>query len=344
MATQRGSSWQGTVYHKDLPAGRARRNFETKRDAEAWEHESKARLMRGEPIDMGEGHKAGQARKAGQPYTLRELVEHVAHTRWKKTSAGIRQHRNAELIAAIIGPNKPISAVTKVDVDKARGQLLQEGNSPATVNRKVAALSTCLSEAVESGIIQAKPKMAKYKESEHRIRRFTPEEEAFALSFFERMSEPDMADYVALSLDTGMRQGEVLNLRFQDCDTDKATVWGTGAKSGRTRSIPLTKRAKAVLERRRAGKRPSDRVFEGWDRYGLDRHWTKLREALHLTDDAQFVPHVLRHEFCSRLADKGLNAAVIQQLAGHSTLAITQRYIHVKAEHLVRAIRELEAA
>lgn len=344
MATQRGQSWQGTVYNKDLPAGRARRNFDSKREAEAWEMDSKARLLRGEPIDMGEGAKAGVARKAGQPYTLRELVEHVAHTRWKKTSAGIRQHRNAELIAAIIGPNKPISAVSKVDVDKARGQLLNEGNSPATVNRKVAALSTCLTEAIEAGIIQAKPRMAKYRESEHRIRRFTPAEEAFALTFFERMGEPDMHDYVVLSLDTGMRQGELLNLRYQDCDAEKATVWGTGAKSGKTRSIPLTKRAAAVLARRSEGKRPSDRVLDGWDRYGLDRHWTKLREACHMVDDAQFVPHVMRHEFCSRLADKGLNAAVIQQLAGHSTLAITQRYIHVKAEHLVRAIRELEAA
>jgi integrase len=346
MATQRGQSWQGTVYGKDLPAGRARRNFETRKEAEAWEHDSKARMMRNEPIDMGEGQQAGVARRAGQPYTLRELIEHVAHTRWRKTAAGIRQHRNAELIAGIIGPNKAIRAITKVDVDKARGQLLNEGNSPATVNRKVAALSTCLTEAIEAGLIEAKPKMAKYKESEHRIRRFTPEEERFALTYFERMSMPDLADYVVLSLDTGLRQGEVLNLRFQDCDADKLTVWGTGAKSGKTRSVPLTKRVKAVLERRRAseGVVGSTLVLAGWDRWKIDHQWTKLRETLHLTDDAQFVPHVMRHEFCSRLADKGLNAAVIQQLAGHSTLAVTQRYIHVKAEHLVRAIRELEAA
>lgn len=346
MATQRGSSWQGTVYDKALPAGRARRNFETRKQAEAWEHDSKARLMRGEPIEMEESQKAGAARRAGQPYTLRELIEHVAHTRWKTTAAGPVQHRNAELIATIIGPNKAIKAITKVDIDRARGILLNQGNSPGTVNRKVAALSTCLSEAVEAGLIEAKPKMAKYKESEHRIRRLTPEEETFALTFFERMSMQDLADYVVLSLDTGLRQGEVLNLRFQDCDADKLTVWGVGAKSGKTRSVPLTKRVKAVLERRRAGEGVigSTLVLAGWDRWMIDRQWTKLREALHMTDDAQFVPHVMRHEFCSRLADKGLNAAVIQQLAGHATLAVTQRYIHVKAEHLVRAIRELEAA
>jgi site-specific recombinase XerD len=61
-----------------------------------------------------------------------------------------------------------------------------------------------------------------------------------------------------------------------------------------------------------------------------------------LLDDRDFVPHIMRHEFCSRLADRGLNAAVIKELAGHSSLVVTQRYIRVGAQALVDAIAALE--
>lgn len=344
MPTQRGQSWQGVVYHQSLPGGRARRNFDTKDEAAAWEMESRAKLLRGQPIDMGENAKAGAARKAGEPYTLAELIQHVAATHWKGTAAETRQLRNAEMIGGIIGMSRPFASITKLDIDKARGVLLEQGNSHSTVNKKVSALSLCLTQAAKSGLLASKPLIDRYRTKQGRIRRFTPEEEQFVLTFFERISMPDMVDYVILSLDTGMRQGEVLNLRFDDCDGDKVTVWGTGAKSGRTRSIPLTNRAKAVLARRSVGKRPSTRVLDGWNRFQITDQWQKPREALGLLDDRDFVPHVMRHEFCSRLADRGLNAAVIKELAGHSSLAVTQIYIHIKADALVAAIKTLELA
>lgn len=341
MPTKRGTSWQGVIYHKDLPGGRARRNFDKEKDAKAWELDSKSRLIRGEPIDMGENVKQSERRRSGLPHTLHELVSHVETTHWAAKSSGQRQADNAYAIVKLIGPNKAVADMNKADIDRARGKLLEMGNSPATVNRKVAALSKCLTEAVEMGLIAAKPKAAKYKEAEHRIRRFTSQEEATALAYFERMGEPDMVDFIAFSLDTGLRQGEVLNLRHRDADGRTVTVWGTGAKSGKTRSVPLTSRARGILERRKG--KAGDLVFS-MTRFALAWQWEKLSQVMGLTDDPQFVPHIMRHEFCSRLADKDLNAAVIQQLAGHSTLAITQRYIHVRAEHLVRAINALEDA
>jgi integrase len=341
MPTKRGTSWQGVVYHKDLAGGRARRNFDNEKAAKAWELESKSRLLKGEPIDMGENVAQSERRRSGLPYTLLELVEHVSSSRWKGTAGFKSQTANAVEIAKLIGPNKPVADVNKADIDRARGKLLDQGNAPATVNRKSTALATCFTEAVHMGLIPGKPVFSRYKEAEHRIRRFTPEEEATALDWFTRMGELDMVDFIALSLDTGLRQGEMLALRHRDADGRVVHVWGTGAKSGKTRSVPLTARARGILERRKG--RPGDPVFE-MTRFALSWQWEKLAQALGLTDDPQFVPHIMRHEFCSRLADKDMNAAVIQQLAGHSTLAITQRYIHVRADHLVRAINALEAA
>lgn len=339
MATKRGTSWQGVVYGKGLAGGRARRNFETKKEAEAWELDSKARLLRGEPIDMGEN----VARHDGVPVTLHDLVEHTARVRWatQGRSGTIQTTRGREIVK-LIGPSLHITKLNKHHIDVARAKLLESGKSTATVNRFVAALSTCLTNAVDMDIIARKPKCDKYDENEHRIRRFTPAEEAKALDFFERAGLQGMYDYLIVSLDTGLRQGEVLNLRQRDVEGDKLTVWGTGAKSGKTRPVPLTARVKVILEKRRTDD-PAAFVFDGLNEGVIRRMWDKLASRMGLKDDPQFVPHILRHEFCSRLADRDLNAAVIQALAGHSTLAVTQRYIHVRGDSLIRAIKQLEA-
>lgn len=341
MAAKRGSSWEGTVNHKGQ---RYRRSFPTEQQADAWVLESKAKLIRGEAIDMGENVQT--KRKGNLPYTLDELVKHVYETHWAPMAGGEKALVNAKSIIGIIGPNLPVHKLGKIEIDKARAKLLADGNAPGTVNRKIAALSKALSEAEDLGVIERKPKLTRYKESEHRVRRFTPDEERRALAFFERIGNQDMADYTVLSLDTGMRQGEVLGLHFADAQEGRVTVWGIGAgkqrtKSGKSRTVPLTSRAQAVLDRRQrdlGGKV----VFPSLNKNQVSHYWGRMAEALGLDEDKQFVPHILRHEFCSKLAANGENAVVIQKLAGHSTLAVTQRYVHLFGAELDGAIERLE--
>lgn len=332
--TQRGSSWQAQVNHK---SDRYRRNFDTQLEAKQWEADSKARLLRGEAPDMG----AAAKRQEGVPHTLAELANHVYLTHWAPMASGVKQLANALDIIGHIGPSVAFAKISSFEIDKARGALLAGGNSTSTVNRKVAALSLMLTKAQDAGLIDRKPKLAKYKVSEGRIRRVTPAEIDAVCAFFLHIGQTDMVDYVLLSLDTGARQGEVLQLRFQDCDDRKLTIWGTEAKSGKSRSVPLTVRAKEIITRRRTATNAAT-LFPDLNRWSVAHYWDRVREAMNLKDDKHFVPHALRHEFCSRLADRGLNAAVIKELAGHSTLAITQRYIHIGAQALVDAISALD--
>lgn len=120
---------------------------------------------------------------------------------------------------------------------------------------------------------------------------------------------------------------------------------GTGAngqrsKSGKSRSVALTSRAQAVLDRRREAIKGKE-VFPGFNKNHVAHYWGRMAETLGLDEDKQFVPHALRHEFCSRLASNGENAAVIQQLAGHSSMSVTQRYIHLFGDELDGAIERL---
>lgn len=340
MAKPRGSSWEGTVNFKGK---RFRRSFMTEQEASLWELDTQTKLIKGEPIDMGE---RVAKRKGDLPFTLSELAQHVYDTHWSPMPSGDKQLINAQSIIGIIGANLPIAKLTKADIDKARAKLLADGNAPGTVNRKIAALSRAMTEAEELGIIDRKPKFSRYKESEHRVRRFTDKEEKLVLAFFERISHQDMQDYVVISVDTGMRQGEVLALHHEDAQDGRVTVWGSGAngqrsKSGKSRTVPLTERAKAVLDRRRE-ELGGREVFPNLNKNQVAHYWGRMAETLGLDHDKQFVPHVMRHEFCSRLASKGENAAVIQKLAGHSTMTVTQRYIHLFSDDLDGAIKRME--
>ncbi|OYW66677.1 MAG: hypothetical protein B7Z40_10525 [Bosea sp. 12-68-7] len=80
-------------------------------------------------------------------------------------------------------------------------------------------------------------------------------------------------------------------------------------------------------------------IFHGLSKERVRWLWQGLSDALNVHHDPQFVPHILRHEFCSRLADRGLNASLIQQAAGHLSISTTQRYIHVSGQALMDAMR-----
>lgn len=67
-----------------------------------------------------------------------------------------------------------------------------------------------------------------------------------------------------------------------------------------------------------------------------------MREALGMQHDKQFVFHVFRHTFCSRLVQAGVPIEVVQKLAGHETLQMTMRYAKLAPRNLTSAISVLE--
>lgn len=336
--TPRGSGFQAQVNHK---GARYRRDFRTIGEAKLWEAQAKAALLDGRAPEMG----AQAHARNGMPRTLKELIDHVYDTHWVGTESGEHQRANAMAVAVIVGPHTAIEKVTKLVLDRAKAKLLEGGNSPATVNRKLAAVSKCMTVALDLELIARKPRVEKFKETEGRVRRFTPDEEAAAVKFFEHIGHPELADYVLLSVDTGLRQSEMLSLTFRACSGDVIQLAGDDTKSGKNRTVPLTKRAKDIIKRRREDTMRIDyRVLGDLSVRSIHHYWNRLKETMELSNDANFTPHIMRHEFCSRLADRNLNAAIIQRLAGHASMVTTQRYIHVSGRSLVDAIGALEAA
>jgi integrase len=329
--TQRGKSWQATVHHQ---GARYRESFPTEAEAKAWELQTKAALVRGEnlPSKDGSGNNSG-------PKTLQELFELCYQRFWKNSKSSKTAYYNAKKCIDTLGPHLPPSAVNEQRIDDMVFLFESEGTADSTINRRLSALSKMLTFALERGYILRKPKIDRKKEPEHRIRYITEEEEEGMIAYFNHIGQPDMADIVAVGVDTGMRRGEILKMAKRDLSDSLITLWET--KGGKPRSIPLTTRAKEILNRRAEGLEREDKLFKDWTPDRIRHYWDLGRRHLGLMRDPQFIPHAMRHTFCSRLVQRGVDIVTVSKLAGHSSIQMTMRYAHLSPDNLVLAIKAL---
>ena len=115
-----------------------------------------------------------------------------------------------------------------------------------------------------------------------------------------------------------------------------------GKSKAAKRILPLVPEAYAVLERRRneQGKPEDGWVFPSSAREGhLNGDTTKDQHAIALKNSkvARFEPYILRHTALTRLAESGCDVFTLARIAGHSSIAITQRYVHPQADAVERA-------
>ena len=331
--TKRGRKWQATVNHK---GERYRRTFDVYADAETWEAQTKLDLRAGRPVDLGESTKG-----VSTGVTLSRLREETLTHHWASVKDKRGPDMNTRMVIDMLGPDLPVTKVNARRVEDMILKLTQMGNSDSTINRKLSALSTMLKYAVKHQYIPTMPAIPRRKEPENRIRWMTDEEEAEMLAFFQYIGQEDMEDFVKVALDTGLRRGEMLRVQARDVHQQKLHVWES--KSGKSRSVPLTKRAAAVLGKRiNRTEHPTDKLFGDWSEDSLRHYWDRARHHLGLMRDPQFGIHVMRHTFCSRLAMKGVPMPAIKELAGHSSIVTTQRYVHMSPDSLSDAIGTLE--
>jgi integrase len=151
-------------------------------------------------------------------------------------------------------------------------------------------------------------------------------------------------------IDTGLRIGETLALTWTHIGLEPkqgASLGWVYVEKGKTkyakRYVPLTVRARDILEKLKKESK-SAFVFPAAGGGQLSRHWASeqfrsLRDAMELPDDC--VTHSTRHTFCTRLGESGCDAFTIMRLAGHSSIVISQKYVHPTPALLENAIGKL---
>lgn len=220
--------------------------------------------------------------------------------------------------------------------------------SPATVNRQLATLRKLLRMSQEWKVIDRVPRIRLLPGERNRSFVLNFEQERLYLEF---APEP-LHDIAVLLLDTGMRVGEALCLRWTDVHLDPAPkakygyirIWEGKSKYAK-RNLSLTGRVAAMFDHRSERGRDGYVFAEGKEKpilgTSLNHQHQKVRKLLKLPKD--FVIHSFRHTMLTRLGESGADAFTIMRIAGHSSITVSQKYVHPTPESLERAFQRLEA-
>jgi integrase len=228
------------------------------------------------------------------------------------------------------------SAFDQGTLDDLIGKLRERGNSNATINRKMAALSKLLRKACKMGDIHSLPEFRRQKERSGRIRFLEYGEEDRLFAAIKARCE-DSHRLSLFLVDTGCRLGEALGLIWNDIQQHRVSFWIT--KSGRSRTIPLTQRAEEAVRIDAAGRKGPFSMLTG---VSFRAVWNDAKNEVGLGDDDQVVPHILRHTCASRLVQGGIDIRRVQMWLGHQTLQMTMRYAHLATNDLDSCLNVLD--
>ncbi len=268
--------------------------------------------------------------------------------------------------------NKQLNKVTSWDIESWRSKRHKDGLNVTTSNRYIGTLKAMFNRAVEWEVIEHNPiaKIKKQKSDNRAIVRYLSTDEEARLraslrSRDRRLAESNpfyaggrfvslkailggYADHIhpmiLLLMNTGMRRGEMFNLRWQDVDfiNKRITVIGNTSKTGQTRYIPLNVEAFNVLQMwSKQTQRENGFVFIGKNgsRFtNIDKAWKVLLREAKIND---FRLHDLRHHFASRLVSAGVDLNSVRELLGHSDIKMTLRYAHLAPGRLIDAVAVL---
>jgi len=210
-------------------------------------------------------------------------------------------------------------------------------------------LRTLLTAAVETGALEAMPELPKPPPPGRKLPSAPSTEEVEGML---GKAEGWLRVAIALAAFAGLRQGEVRALEVRDVELKLSVVTvrralsendSVAPKSGHERVVPLWPRLAEVLTEALRGKLPAARVVLNQSGQTPSRQavWTELNALLgrHKLPKRSF--HALRHYFLTALVRGGANLEAVRELAGHSKLHTTQRYVHATGADLRDAIGRL---
>ncbi|HEX7998662.1 MAG TPA: site-specific integrase [Pyrinomonadaceae bacterium] len=211
--------------------------------------------------------------------------------------------------------------------------------SPATVNRELAVLSAILTLAVDDELIPGNPcrRVKPMRADNERSRYLSKDEEKRLFAALD--GEPLLQDIVTMAIHTGMRRGEIFNLRWFDVDFSRGVIHVRNTKTSKDRVVPMNAAAREMLERQ---PKTSGYVFPSPKTGGrLVDIKKKFNEACATAEIDDFRFHDLRHTAATRLADAGVNVIVIAEILGHGDIRTTKRYSHAMEEAKREAVEKL---
>lgn len=327
--------------------------------------------------DVVKGVDPTAVKKQSQTLSLKAFIENEYRS-WVMT----HRKTGVKTIARIRGcfyknfADRKLAEITAINVEQWRTQKITLGIATETINRDIATFKAALSKAVEWGFIESHP-LAKLKlfktDTSAKIRYLNHNEEISlrrSIDFREERIKLERANYnnwrkkrnypllpdlsslhfvdyikpmILISLNTGLRQGELFNMKWCDINFDRQilTISGDIAKNGKTRHIPLNDEAFITLEKWYELTSKQSFIFqnlEGNKFNNVRKAWLNLLKTANIEN---FRWHDMRHHFASCLVMAGVDLNTVRELLGHSDIKMTLRYAHLAPEHKAAAVAKL---
>ncbi|MBT4934311.1 MAG: site-specific integrase [Rhodospirillaceae bacterium] len=315
--------WQAKVRRRGYPS--QAKTFETKREAEAWVSVIESEMTRSVFVDRS------RAERETLNQVIQNYIDNIAPDhkggdseilrlkKFKRDQSKLCQHAMATLKIE--------------DFEAYRDRRLKvEKKAPATVKRELALLHSVIESARRRlGLIENPiSDVRRPRVQNNRIMRFQDGEEEALMTALDGCRNSWVKPAVILALETAMRRGELLDLRWENINLKDRTAHLPDTKNGESRDVPLSPIALQTLK-------DLPRSLKGYvfptSAEGIKSAYERARKR---ADMEHFNFHDLRHEAISRLFERGWNVMEVAAVSGHKDLQSLKRYTNLKARDLAQ--------
>lgn len=312
--------------------------FKRLTDAKKWIQDTESAIREGRHFKTAEAKKHTFADLVSRyvkdvlpQYNQRERKERKAKLEWWSDEIGVYL----------------LSDVTPALLVESRDRL-SASKSPATVVRYLAALSHAFTVATnEWQWLHENPvkKVKKPKEPRGRVRFLDDAERERLLNACQESKNTLLYLCVILGLSTGMRQSELMNLKWSDVNLKDGFIILHETKNGERRRVPLAGHGLELLrEHAKVRRLDTDLLFPSSHHSGKPNNLrSAFLYALERAGITDFHWHDLRHCTASYLAMNGASLAEIAEVLGHKTLAMVKRYAHLSDGHVSNVVSSMNS-
>ncbi|PPC90451.1 MAG: integrase [Methylobacter sp.] len=317
--------------------------FDRLTDAKKWAAATESAIREGRHFKTAEAKK----------HTVADMIDRylsgVILTKEQDEHIGLHLRRWKDEIGFMVLADVQADTITKIK-DKLLNETVRTGKkrSPTTVLKYMASLSTVFTTAVNDWKwVEDSPlrTIKKPKPARGRVRFLDDDERQRFLNACKDSSNEWLYLCVILALSTGMRQGELMALKWPNVNLKDGFIILHETKNGERRRVPLAGHGLELLrEHAKIRRLDTDLLFPGNSHKDKPIDLRKpFENALKAAEIKDFHWHDLRHCTASYLAMNGASLAEIAEVLGHKTLAMVKRYAHLSDGHVSNVVASMNA-
>lgn len=285
-------------------------------------------------------------RLPGEDYTFEDLMKKYMAEYSAVNKAASSHKRDESLVKQLVSyfGDHYLTEITPAMISNFKVKRRDDGVSPRTINYELTTMSHAFNIAIrEWGLVSENPvkKVRKERVSNHIERWLTLDEEKNLL----KESPKWLQDIIVFAINTGLRQSEILDLKWLQVDMDRQTITISEQKNKCVDTLPLNETSMNVLrDSYKSNIRLDSYVFPNTEsnRKGNRLLLKAFYVALKKSGISKFRFHDLRHTFATRLIRNGVDLYTVQKLGRWKTVTMVQRYAHHHPESLRAAIKMID--